>query len=58
MFREALRRHPTAIVGGVVLLVMILFAIFAPWLGTVDPQAVAPVSFHGRRTFVNIPPGV
>ncbi|MFN0304237.1 MAG: ABC transporter permease [Burkholderiales bacterium] len=43
MFREALRRHPTAIVGGVVLLVMIFFAIFAPWLGTVDPQAVAPV---------------
>src|SRR5688500_975519 len=42
-FREALRRHPTAIVGGVVLLLMILVAIFAPWLGTVDPQAVAPV---------------
>ncbi|MFM9883460.1 MAG: ABC transporter permease [Burkholderiales bacterium] len=43
MFREALRRHPTAIAGGVVLLVMIFIAIFAPWLGTVDPQAVAPV---------------
>jgi len=42
-FREALRRHPTAIIGGLVLLVMILVAIFAPWLGTVDPQAVAPV---------------
>ena len=42
-FREALRRHPTAIIGGVVLLVMILLAILAPWLGTVDPQAVAPV---------------
>jgi peptide/nickel transport system permease protein len=42
-FREALRRHPTAIIGGLVMLVMILVAIFAPWLGTVDPQAVAPV---------------
>ena len=42
-FREALRRHPTAIVGGVVLLVMILVALLAPWMGTVDPQAVAPV---------------
>ena len=42
-FREALRRHPTAIVGAVVLLAMILVAVLAPWLGTVDPQAVAPV---------------
>jgi peptide/nickel transport system permease protein len=42
-FREALRRHPTAIAGGMVLLVMILVAVLAPWLGTVDPQAVAPV---------------
>lgn len=42
-FREALRRHPTAIIGGLVLLVMIFVALLAPWLGTVDPQAVAPV---------------
>ena len=42
-FRDAFRRHPTAIVGGVVLLAMILIAVFAPWLGTVDPQAVAPI---------------
>jgi peptide/nickel transport system permease protein len=42
-FRDAFRRHPTAIIGGVVLLLMILIAIFAPWLGTLDPQAVAPV---------------
>ena len=42
-FREALRRHPTAVAGGLVLLVMIVVAILAPWLGTVDPQAVAPV---------------
>jgi peptide/nickel transport system permease protein len=43
-FREALRRHPTAIAGAVVLLAMIAIAILAPWLGTVDPQAVAPVN--------------
>src|SRR6266513_2073183 len=42
-FRDALRRHPTAIAGGLVLLAMILIAVLAPWLGTVDPQAVAPV---------------
>jgi len=42
-FREAFRRHPTAIVGGAVLVVMIFIALFAPWLGTADPQAVAPV---------------
>ncbi len=41
--RDAFRRHPTAIAGGVILLVMILVAALAPWLGTVDPQAVAPL---------------
>ena len=41
--RDAFRRHPTAIVGGVVLLLMIAIAVFAPWLGTVDPQAVSPI---------------
>jgi peptide/nickel transport system permease protein len=41
--RDAFRRHPTAIIGGAVLLLMILIAVFAPWLGTVDPQAVEPV---------------
>jgi peptide/nickel transport system permease protein len=43
-FKDAFRRHPTAIVGGIVLLIMILCAVFAPWLGTVDPQAVTPVN--------------
>ncbi|MGZ5092887.1 MAG: ABC transporter permease [Burkholderiales bacterium] len=41
--KDALRRHPTAIAGGIVLAMMILIAIAAPWLGTVDPQAVAPL---------------
>jgi len=41
-FRDAFRRHPMAIVGGAILVVMIVVAVFAPWLGTIDPEAVAP----------------
>ena len=41
--REALRRHPTAIAGGVLLLLMAAMAVLAPWLGTVDPLAVSPI---------------
>jgi len=41
--RDAFRRHPTAIAGGAVLLLMAFVAVAAPWLGTVDPQAVAPL---------------
>ncbi len=41
-FRDAFRRHPMAIVGGVILVLMIVVALFAPWLGTIDPQAVSP----------------
>jgi peptide/nickel transport system permease protein len=42
-FRDAFRRHPTAIAGAIVLLLMVLIAIAAPWLGTVDPLAVSPI---------------
>ncbi|MGE5171617.1 MAG: ABC transporter permease [Rudaea sp.] len=42
-FRDAFRRHPMAIVGGVILALMMAIAVFAPWLGTVDPQAVSPI---------------
>jgi peptide/nickel transport system permease protein len=42
-FRDAFRRHPTAIAGGVVLAAMVLVAVLAPWLGTVDPQALSPI---------------
>jgi peptide/nickel transport system permease protein len=41
-FRDAFRRHPMAIVGGVILLVMVAVAVLAPYLATVDPQAVSP----------------
>ena len=42
-FREAFRRHPTALVGGAILLAMIAMAVFAPWIGTIDPQLVSPI---------------
>jgi peptide/nickel transport system permease protein len=41
-FRDAFRRHPTAIIGAAILIAMVAIAILAPWLGTVDPQAVSP----------------
>ena len=31
------RRHPTIVIGGVLLTLMLAMAVFAPWLGTVDP---------------------
>jgi peptide/nickel transport system permease protein len=41
--RTYIRRHPTIIVGGALLTIMTLLAIFAPYLGTVDPQALSPI---------------
>jgi len=40
------RRHPAITAGGTLILAMLLMAVLAPWLGTVDPTAIAP----GRRT--------
>ena len=42
-FRDAFRRHPTAILGVVVLVAMVLSALLAPWLATVDPQMLSPI---------------
>jgi peptide/nickel transport system permease protein len=36
------QRHPSLLIGGLLLLMMVLLAVFAPWLGTVDPTAIAP----------------
>jgi peptide/nickel transport system permease protein len=41
--RDILRRHPTVIIGGLLLAAMIVMAILAPYLGTIDPQAVSPI---------------
>jgi peptide/nickel transport system permease protein len=35
-------RHPTIAFGGALLIVMLSIALFAPYLGTVDPTALAP----------------
>lgn len=41
-FIGLLRGHPTVAIGGTLLLILVLIAIFAPYLGTVDPTALAP----------------
>jgi len=41
-----LHRHPTVAVGGGLLILMLLMAVLAPYVGTVDPTALAPA----RRT--------
>jgi peptide/nickel transport system permease protein len=41
-FRDAFRRHLTALIGGAILVAMVVIAIAAPWVGTVDPLAVFP----------------
>jgi peptide/nickel transport system permease protein len=37
-----LRNHPTVAIGGALLLLLVLIGVFAPYLGTVDPTAIAP----------------
>jgi peptide/nickel transport system permease protein len=39
-------RHPTVAVGGAIVLAMLIIAVVAPYLGTIDPTALAPA----RRT--------
>src|SRR5262245_43412953 len=41
--KEVVYRHPTAVLGGIVLVLLILMALCAPLLGTVDPQAISPI---------------
>ncbi len=45
-FWRYLRRHPSVAIGGGLLVLMALVAVFAPLLGTVDPTAISPA----RRT--------
>lgn len=42
-FLGYLMRHPTIGIGGFLLLLMVAVALFAPWLWTKDPTALAPV---------------
>ncbi len=41
-----IHRHPTIFVGGLLLFIILCIGVFAPFLGTVDPTALAPA----RRT--------
>jgi len=41
--RDYIRRHPTIVIGGALLGLMVLMAVFAPYLGTIDPQALSPI---------------
>jgi len=36
-------RYPMAAIGGVLLVLLVLMALAAPWLGTVDPAALSPI---------------
>jgi peptide/nickel transport system permease protein len=38
-----IRRHPTIVIGSTLLGLMLAMAVFAPFLGTVDPQALSPI---------------
>ena len=37
-------RYPAIAIGGALVGLMMLLAIFAPWLGTVDPEALDPAN--------------
>jgi peptide/nickel transport system permease protein len=41
--RNYVRRHPTIVGGGALLGLMLVMAVFAPYLGTTDPQALSPI---------------
>ncbi|WP_353147520.1 ABC transporter permease [Pollutimonas bauzanensis] len=42
-FLKTLKQHPTVAVGGLLIFVLALMAILAPWLGTTDPSAISPI---------------
>lgn len=42
-FFKALKQHPTVAVGSLLLLMLALMAILAPWLGTNDPTTLSPI---------------
>lgn len=42
-FLRFVKAHPTIAVGGGLLLLLILMAVFAPWLGTTNPSALSPI---------------
>ncbi|MFJ1302762.1 ABC transporter permease [Pseudomonadota bacterium AL_CKDN230030165-1A_HGKHYDSX7] len=43
-FLTYLKEQPTILIGLLLLTVLVLMAVFAPWVGTVDPTALNPVN--------------
>lgn len=39
-----LRKHPTLIIGGLLLIVMVVLSLAAPWIATHDPQDIDPLA--------------
>lgn len=37
-------RNPSVVIGGVIMLLMVLIALLAPWLGTTDPTSIDPTN--------------
>src|SRR5690242_7160068 len=37
-------RHPGVIAGGLVILIVVVIGLLAPWLGTIDPTAISPAA--------------
>lgn len=48
-----LRRYPTMVIGGGLLLLILVMALAAPWLWTVDPTALAPAKRTRLPSAVN-----
>ena len=42
-FLRSLSQYPTIVFGGVLVAILVFIAVFAPWLGTSDPSALAPI---------------
>ncbi len=40
----AIRRNPTIALGGALLALLVIMAVFAPWIATTDPLKIAPVN--------------
>jgi len=57
---RGLLREPSVLFGGTVMLLMVLMAVLAPWLGTLDPAAISPADRNlnpGATSEVDLPDG-